>query len=218
MPGARARLRSTCCRRSCAPPCRGRAPRRPSTRARAPVPPPTPICAMTARIMSLAVTPRARCPSTRTSSVFGLRCKRHCVASTCATSRRADAEGERAERAVRRGVAVAADDRHARLREAELGPDDVHDAALVGVEPVQLDAEVRAVAARACRAACAASPSMTLRPASSASNGPSSPPCARAGARRAPRLRRTGERLRRRHFVHEMQIDVEHRRARLPPG
>ena len=45
---------------------------------------------------------------------------------------RADAEGERAERAVGRGVAVAAHDRHARQRAALLGPDDVDDA-LAGV-------------------------------------------------------------------------------------
>ena len=39
----------------------------------------------------------------------------------------ADAERQRAERAVRRGVAVAADDRHARLGDAQLRPDDVDD-------------------------------------------------------------------------------------------
>ena len=42
----------------------------------------------------------------------------------------ADAERDRAERAVRRGVAVAARDRHAGLREPELGADHVHDALL----------------------------------------------------------------------------------------
>ena len=42
--------------------------------------------------------------------------------------RGADAERDRAERAVRGGVAVAAGDRHARLREAQLRPDDVDDA------------------------------------------------------------------------------------------
>ena len=41
---------------------------------------------------------------------------------------RADPEGEGAERAVGRGVAVAAHDRHARLGEALLGADDVDDA------------------------------------------------------------------------------------------
>ena len=58
---------------------------------------------------------------------------------------RADAEGQRAERAVGRGVAVAAHDRHARLGEALLGADDVHDA-LVGVaHRVERDAELGGV-------------------------------------------------------------------------
>jgi hypothetical protein len=42
--------------------------------------------------------------------------------------RRADAVRQRAERAVRRGVAVAADDGHAGQGKALLGADDVHDA------------------------------------------------------------------------------------------
>ena len=58
----------------------------------------------------------------------------------------ADAEGERAERAVGRGVAVAADDGHARLGQPELRADDVHDALLGVAHRVQPDAELRAVA------------------------------------------------------------------------
>ena len=58
---------------------------------------------------------------------------------------RADAERERAERAVRGGVRVAADDRHAGLGDAELGPDDVHDPLAVGAERVERDAELVAV-------------------------------------------------------------------------
>ena len=42
--------------------------------------------------------------------------------------RGADAEGERSDGTVGRRVAVAADDRHPGLREAQLGPDHVHDA------------------------------------------------------------------------------------------
>ena len=57
----------------------------------------------------------------------------------------ADAEGQRAEGAVGGGVRVAADDRHARLGDAELGPDHVDDALLVGAEAVERDAELRAV-------------------------------------------------------------------------
>ncbi len=57
----------------------------------------------------------------------------------------ADAEGQRAERAVGRGMRVAAHDRQARLGQPELRADDVHDA-LVGVaHRVQPDAELRAV-------------------------------------------------------------------------
>ena len=51
-----------------------------------PVPPPTPILASTARMMSFAVTPGRSVPSTRTSQVRGLRCSRHWVASTWPTS------------------------------------------------------------------------------------------------------------------------------------
>ena len=60
--------------------------------------------------------------------------------------RGADAEGDRAERAVRRGVAVAARDRHARLRQAELGADHVHDALALAAEAEERDAVLAAVA------------------------------------------------------------------------
>jgi hypothetical protein len=53
----------------------------------------------------------------------------------------ADAEGEGAERTVRGGVAVAADDGFAGLCESELGPDDVHDAATAVLQIEQLHAE-----------------------------------------------------------------------------
>ena len=59
--------------------------------------------------------------------------------------RRADTDRHRAKRAVGRGVAVAARDRHPRLRQPQLRPDDVHDALPVAVEIPQRDAELRAV-------------------------------------------------------------------------
>jgi hypothetical protein len=59
---------------------------------------------------------------------------------------RPDAEGQRAERAVRGRVAVAADDRHARLGQAQLRADDVDDALVLGAQAVDRDAELRAVA------------------------------------------------------------------------
>ena len=59
--------------------------------------------------------------------------------------RGADAERDRAERAVRGGVAVAAGDRHARLREPELRPDDVDDALVRAADVVERDAVLAAV-------------------------------------------------------------------------
>ncbi len=60
----------------------------------------------------------------------------------------ADAEGERAERAVGGGVTVTADDRHARLGQAQLRAHDVDDALAGVVHGVQPDAEVGAVLAQ----------------------------------------------------------------------
>jgi hypothetical protein len=59
---------------------------------------------------------------------------------------RADPERERAEGAVGGGVRVAADDRHARLGDAQLGADHVHDPLAVRAERVDRDAELGAVA------------------------------------------------------------------------
>ena len=58
----------------------------------------------------------------------------------------ADPEREGPERPVRRGVRVAADDRHARLRDPELGPDHVHDALAAAAGRVERDVELLAVA------------------------------------------------------------------------
>ena len=58
----------------------------------------------------------------------------------------ADAEGQRAEGAVGGGVAVAADDRHAGLGDAQLRADHVDDALAVGAEAVELQPELLAVA------------------------------------------------------------------------
>ena len=74
-----------------------------------PVAPPTPICAMSARIRSFAPTPRQR-PVDATCIVVGLSLKQALRREDVLDLARADAEGERAERAVRRRVAVAADD------------------------------------------------------------------------------------------------------------
>ena len=65
---------------------------------------------------------------TSTARVFGLRLEQALRGQHVPDLAGADAEGQRAERAVGAGVAVPADDGHAGLGEAQLGPDDVHDA------------------------------------------------------------------------------------------
>jgi hypothetical protein len=59
--------------------------------------------------------------------------------------RRADAMRQRAESAMGRGVAVAADDRHARQGEALLRADDVHDALAAVLLGIIFDAEIGGV-------------------------------------------------------------------------
>ena len=98
----------------------------------------------------------------------------------------ADPERERAEGAVRRRVAVAADDRLAGLREPELGPDHVDDSLAARARRVELDPELVAVARAARRAGPGPSRRRSAR-GSSARCGPSSRRSARAGARGGPR-------------------------------
>ena len=66
----------------------------------------------------------------------------------------ADAEGQRAERAVRGRVAVAADDGHAGLRDAQLRPDDVHDALMRAAQAVETECRIRCSSSRRVRSAC----------------------------------------------------------------
>ena len=65
---------------------------------------------MIVRITSLAVTPNGRVPSTVIRIVFGFRCQRHCVASTCSTSEEPMPKRHAAEGPVGGGVGVAADE------------------------------------------------------------------------------------------------------------
>jgi hypothetical protein len=58
---------------------------------------------------------------------------------------RADAKGEGAEGAMRGGVGITADDGLAGLSDAQLGADDVHDAAAAVLEVEQFDAEFTGV-------------------------------------------------------------------------
>ncbi len=129
---------------------------------------------------------------------------------------RADAEGERAEGAVRARVAVAADDRHARLRAAELRADHVHDAAPRIAEAEQLDAVHAGVALE--RRDLRRGGLVADRDAADELRGirrgrvveRAERPAGPAHGQAARLERREG--LRRRDFVDEVQVHVEDRR------
>ena len=97
--------------------------------------------------MSLAVTPWGRVAFDGDAEGFGLVLGEGLGGHDVLDFGGADAEGERAEGSVGTGVRVAADDGHAGLGEAELGADDVDDSLLGGLDVVELDAELGAVAA-----------------------------------------------------------------------
>jgi hypothetical protein len=78
--------------------------------------------------MSLAVTPWRQAAVDTHQHVLGLLLDQRLGGEHMLDFGGADAVRQRAERAMRRGVAVAADDGHARQREALLGADDVDDA------------------------------------------------------------------------------------------
>ena len=110
-----------------------------------PVAPPVPMWAMTPRMMSLAVTPVGSSPSTVDCHRLGLILGKGLGGENVLDLGGADAEGERAERSVGRGVRVAADNQHPRLGDALLGPDDVDDARARIIETEKVDAELFAV-------------------------------------------------------------------------
>ena len=93
----------------------------------------------------MAVTPEGSRPSTRICMRLGLVLQERLRGQHVLDLAGADAEGQRPERAVGGGVAVAADDRHARLGVAQLGPDHVDDALIGVVDVVEPDAELAAI-------------------------------------------------------------------------
>ena len=110
-----------------------------------PVPPATPIRESRLRMMSLAVTPgwrRAVDPH-----LEGLRAalQQGLGGQHVLDLGGADPDRQRAERAVGRGVRVAAHDRHARLRQSQLRTDDVHDPLVRRSDAVQGNPELVAV-------------------------------------------------------------------------
>ena len=110
-----------------------------------PVPPPMPMRAMRARMMSFALTPGLEAPVDADLVRLRLALEQRLGREDHLDLARPDPERQRAERPVRRRVRVAADDRHAGLREPELRADDVDDALGVAAEGVDRDAEVGAV-------------------------------------------------------------------------
>ena len=125
----------------------------------------------------------------------------------------ADAVGERAESAVGRGVAVAADDGRAGQREALLGADDVHDALPV-IQLVEIfDAEFRAILSERAHlerrlwvvdaVAAVGGRHVVVH------DGQRLLRRAHAAVRHAQAL----ESLRARHLMHEMPVDIEQARA-----
>ena len=94
---------------------------------------------------SLAVTPAASFPSTRTSKVSGLVLQQALGCQDVLDLAGADAESQRAKRTMGGGVAVAANDGHARLGQAQFRTDDVHHALVVAVQTEKADAVITAV-------------------------------------------------------------------------
>ncbi len=131
----------------------------------------------------------------------------------------ADAERERAERAVGRGVAVAADDRDARHGQAQLGTDDVDDALLDVAQRMEPNAELGAVGAQ--RVDLGAADRVVDGDVATDARG-GGHVVVLGGDRQVgttdapPGQPQAVERLRARHLVDEVQVDVE--QVRLVAG
>ena len=131
----------------------------------------------------------------------------------------ADPERQRAERAMRARVAVTTHNRHAGMRRTQFRPDHVHDATCITLQIQQVDAEGLAVPAK-CLDLRARSPIQDRQ-----TTWPVTGQCRHRMVNRRQRPVRTPqrqptpaqhlERLRRRHLVNEMQVDVQHGRRRI---
>ena len=99
--------------------------------------------------MSFAVTPRGEPPVEVEANRPRLSLREGLRREDVLDLGRPDPERERAERAVRRRVPVAADDRHARLRQPELRADHVDDSLAAAAGGEERYAELLAVPASA---------------------------------------------------------------------
>ncbi|MNM67158.1 hypothetical protein D3C81_786780 [compost metagenome] len=126
----------------------------------------------------------------------------------------ADAERQRTERAVRGGVAVAADDGHARLGEALLRCDDMHDAATGRGHVEQLDAVLGAVLRQHVDLRFGGLAGIGELAVGACRRGRRGVIHRRLGAVGTTRLQAAlaqfGEGLRRGDFVDQVQVDVQH--------
>ena len=107
--------------------------------------PPVPRRPIVARIMSLALTPSASSPGVVDAHRLRAALDQGLGRQDVLDLGGADSERERAEGAVGGRMGVAADDRHPRLGDAQLGSDHVDDPAAVRAQGIQRHAELLAV-------------------------------------------------------------------------
>ena len=178
-----------------------------------PVPPAVPISPMMARMMSLAVTPSAQRPVDPDPHVLRLGLDQGLGRQHVLDLGGADAVRERPEGAVGRGVAVAADDRRARQGEALLRSDDVHHA-LAAVELVVIfDAELLGVGGERLDLLAALGIGDAVAAVGRLDVVVDDGERLFGGPHLAPGHPQALERLRARHLVDEMAIDVDEARA-----
>ena len=174
-----------------------------------PVPPAVPISPMIARMMSLAVAPSAQFAVDAHQHVGGLFLDQRLRRQHMLDLGGADAMRQRAKGAMRRGMAVAANDRRAGQGEALLRADDMHDALATIVLVVIFDAEF----ARVDRELLDLRAALRVFDRQRAIGGRHVviDDGERLGGRAhlAPGQAQAFERLRTRHFMNEVTVDIE---------
>src|ERR1700722_333052 len=129
--------------------------------------------------------------------------------------RSTNTEGQRAERSVRAGMAISADNGHSRLRQPQLRTDHMHDALVRRIHIKQADSELLAITLQGCdllrrdqigdRSSARLSGNVVIY------GGYGALPFPYLGSGLAQSLKS----LRRSYFMHEMHVDIQDGRARL---
>ena len=159
---------------------------------------------------SLAVTPARQLAVDGDRHRLGPACGSVWVASTCSTSLVPMPKASAPNAPCVEVCAVAADDRHAGLGQAQLRADDVHDALLDVAQRVQPDAELGAVLAQRLDLRAATPGRRSARAMSSVGDVVVLGRDVRSGRRTGrPASAQAVERLRAGDLVHEVQVDVE---------